>query len=34
MLTLEREAFMELAAIPSTQARIQSMLEIGKPLRN
>lgn len=34
MLKLEREAFMTLAKTPLTQARIQSILETGKPLRN
>lgn len=34
MLKLEREAFMTLAQTPLTQARIQSILETGKPLRN
>jgi len=34
MLQLEREAFMTLAATPSTEARIGYLLETGKPLRN
>ena len=34
MLRLEKEAFMNLAANPQTQARILSMLETGKVLRN
>lgn len=34
MLKLERESFMALAANPLTQARISSLLETGKPLRN
>ena len=34
MLKLEREAFMTLAQTPLTQARIQAILETGKPLRN
>ena len=33
-LDLEREAFIELLATEKTQARIQSMLMTGKPLRN
>jgi len=31
---LEREAFLELAALPATQARIRHTLSTGKPLRN
>ncbi len=34
MLRLEREGFIELAKTPETQARIEHMLETGKPLRN
>lgn len=34
MMRLEREAFVTLAATPLTQARIKSLLETGKPLRN
>lgn len=34
LLDLEREAFLSLAAEPATQARIQHMLQTGKPLRN
>lgn len=34
LLKLERGAFMKLAASPLTQARISSLLETGKPLRN
>ena len=34
MLQLEKEAFMNLAANPLTQARIQHLLDTGKPLRN
>jgi 3-hydroxyacyl-CoA dehydrogenase len=34
ILNLERQAFMALAATPLTQARITSLLETGKPLRN
>jgi 3-hydroxyacyl-CoA dehydrogenase len=34
MLRLEREGFVELAKTPETQARIEHMLETGKPLRN
>lgn len=34
MLKLEKEAFMALAQTPLTQARIQAILETGKPLRN
>ena len=33
-LDLEREAFVSLAGEQKTQARIQHMLEKGKPLRN
>jgi 3-hydroxyacyl-CoA dehydrogenase len=32
--TLEREAFMALVRNPATLARIEHMLETGKPLRN
>lgn len=34
MLRLEREGFVALAQTPETQARIEHMLETGKPLRN
>lgn len=34
MLKLEKEAFMILAQTPKTQARVQHILETGKPLRN
>jgi len=34
ILDLEREAFLSLCGNPETQARIQHMLEKGKPLRN
>ncbi|MBA2655891.1 MAG: 3-hydroxyacyl-CoA dehydrogenase/enoyl-CoA hydratase family protein [Tatlockia sp.] len=34
ILKLEKQAFMELAATPLTQARIAHLLETGKPLRN
>jgi len=34
LLDLEREAFCSLAGDPKTQARIQHMLTLGKPLRN
>lgn len=34
MLSLEKEAFIKLAATPLTQARIAHLLETGKPLRN
>ncbi|WP_340588017.1 3-hydroxyacyl-CoA dehydrogenase/enoyl-CoA hydratase family protein [Erythrobacter alti] len=34
MLKLEREAFMRLARNPKSQARVEHMLETGKPLRN
>lgn len=34
ILDLEREAFLSLCGNPQTQARIQHMLEKGKPLRN
>jgi len=34
ILELEREAFLKLLGTPETQARIQYMLETGKPLRN
>jgi 3-hydroxyacyl-CoA dehydrogenase len=34
LLDLEREAFLSLAGEPLTQARMQHMLETGKPLRN
>lgn len=34
ILRLEREAFMRLAALPLTQARISHVLTTGKPLRN
>jgi 3-hydroxyacyl-CoA dehydrogenase len=34
LLDLEREAFLSLCGEPKTQARIQHMLENGKPLRN
>jgi 3-hydroxyacyl-CoA dehydrogenase len=31
---LEREAFMDLVKTPGTLARIEHMLDTGKPLRN
>jgi len=31
---VERREFMQLLKTPETQARIQHMLETGKPLRN
>ncbi|QQN75861.1 3-hydroxyacyl-CoA dehydrogenase/enoyl-CoA hydratase family protein [Croceicoccus sp. YJ47] len=34
LLKLEREAFMECVRDPRTQARVEHMLETGKPLRN
>jgi 3-hydroxyacyl-CoA dehydrogenase len=34
LLTVERRLFVELLKTPETQARIQHMLETGKPLRN
>ncbi|MFI4956850.1 MAG: 3-hydroxyacyl-CoA dehydrogenase/enoyl-CoA hydratase family protein [Gammaproteobacteria bacterium] len=34
MLRIEREGFVDLAQTPETQARIEHMLETGKPLRN
>ena len=34
LLTVERREFMQLLKTPETQARIQHMLETGKPLRN
>lgn len=34
MLNLEREAFIKLAQTPLSQARIHSILETGKPMRN
>jgi 3-hydroxyacyl-CoA dehydrogenase len=34
ILTLEREAFIDLLATPATVARVRHMLETGKPLRN
>lgn len=34
LLRLEREAFVELAQTPETKARIEHMLQTGKPLRN
>ncbi|MBA4697281.1 MAG: 3-hydroxyacyl-CoA dehydrogenase/enoyl-CoA hydratase family protein [Legionella sp.] len=34
MLALERKAFMKLAETPLSQARMQHLLETGKPLRN
>jgi len=34
LLDLEREAFVSLSGDPKTQARIQHMLNTGKPLRN
>jgi 3-hydroxyacyl-CoA dehydrogenase len=34
ILDLEREAFMRLLKTPATLARIEHMLETGKPLRN
>ena len=34
ILALEREKFMELIRSPKTHARMESILETGKPLRN
>jgi 3-hydroxyacyl-CoA dehydrogenase len=34
LLDLEREAFLSLAGEPKSQARMQAMLQTGKPLRN
>jgi 3-hydroxyacyl-CoA dehydrogenase len=34
LLKLERQAFMKLIRTPATLARIEHMLETGKPLRN
>jgi 3-hydroxyacyl-CoA dehydrogenase len=34
MLELEREAFLSLCGEEKTKARIQHMLQAGKPLRN
>jgi len=34
VLDLEREAFLSLCGMPMTQARMQSLLQTGKPLRN
>jgi len=34
LLTVERKMFVELVKTEKTQARIKSMLETGKPLRN
>jgi len=34
ILTLERQAFIELLKQEKTQARIEHMLKTGKPLRN
>ena len=34
LLALERRAFMELVRHPATIARIEHMLDTGKPLRN
>jgi 3-hydroxyacyl-CoA dehydrogenase len=34
LLKLEREAFMTLVRQPATLARMEHMLETGKPLRN
>ncbi len=34
LLALEREAFMSLVKNPDTLARMEHMLETGKPLRN
>ena len=34
ILELEREGFLSLCGHPDTQARIQHMLQTGKPLRN
>ena len=34
LLDLEREAFLSLCGEPNTQARMQHMLQTGKPLRN
>jgi 3-hydroxyacyl-CoA dehydrogenase len=34
VLDLEREAFLSLCGMPKTQARMSSLLQTGKPLRN
>jgi 3-hydroxyacyl-CoA dehydrogenase len=34
VLDLEREAFISLAGMPKTQARMEALLKTGKPLRN
>ena len=34
LYTLERQAFLALIQTPATLARIEQMLETGKPLRN
>ena len=34
MLALERDAFMKRVRDPRTVARVEAMLETGKPLRN
>jgi 3-hydroxyacyl-CoA dehydrogenase len=34
LLDLEREAFVSLCGEAKTQARMQALLETGKPLRN
>ena len=34
LLKLEREGFMKLVRDPKSQARVEQMLETGKPLRN
>ena len=34
LLELERQAFMRLLRHPATLARVESILETGKPLRN
>jgi 3-hydroxyacyl-CoA dehydrogenase len=34
VLDLEREAFLSLCGMPKTQARMQALLQTGKPLRN
>ncbi|MBD2746709.1 hypothetical protein IC232_08360 [Microvirga sp. BT688] len=34
MMELERDALLKLAALPTTRARMEHMLKVGKPLRN
>jgi len=34
LIMMERKAFMDLAGTDATLARVQHMLETGKPLRN